>query len=294
MTDTRKAYGFALLAVLGWSTAAAAFKIALRDLEVLQILAAASISSALVLGAVVLIQGKASQLRTQTRIDIRRSAVTGLLTPFLYYAILLEAYDRLLAQQAQPLNFTWPIVLALLSAVFLKQRLRPRDVIALFISFAGVIVIATKGKILTLADSDPLGVALALGSSTIWASYWILNLRDPRDAVIKLMMGFAFGALYSTTAALIAHGPNIPQGLPLAICVYIGLFEMGLTFAWWLIALHLAGDNARMSNLVYLTPFLALVFIYFVTGEVIHLSSLAGLCLIVAGLLTQAAKRERT
>ena len=47
-----------------------------------------------------------------------------MLNPFLYYLVLFRAYDLLPAQEAQPLNYTWPIVLVLLSAIMLHQRLR--------------------------------------------------------------------------------------------------------------------------------------------------------------------------
>jgi len=72
--------------------------------------------------------------------------------------------------------------------------------------------------------------------------------------------------------------------------VYIGLFEMGVTFILWMKALSLAGNNARIAGIAYLTPFISLVFIHFIVGETIAVSSVAGLILIVGGILIGAIK----
>jgi drug/metabolite transporter (DMT)-like permease len=44
---------------------------------------------------------------------------------------------------------------------------------------------------------------------------------------------------------------------------------------------------ARVTSLAFVTPFLSLVVLYFVLGEVIMLSTVLGITLIIAGLLAQ-------
>ena len=123
MKPQTQAHTYALLAVLFWSTVASAFKIALRGAGVAQLVCYASVGSCVALFLVVLAQRKLGLFLGQRRGDWLRSAWLGLLNPFLYYLVLLKAYSLLPAQEAQPLNFTWPIVLSLLSAPLLKQRL---------------------------------------------------------------------------------------------------------------------------------------------------------------------------
>ncbi len=65
---------------------------------------------------------------------------------------------------------------------------------------------------------------------------------------------------------------------------YIGIFEMGITFVIWLKALKFSQTTARVSNLIYLSPFLSLVFIYFLVGEQMLFSTVIGLILIVVGI----------
>jgi drug/metabolite transporter (DMT)-like permease len=66
--------------------------------------------------------------------------------------------------------------------------------------------------------------------------------------------------------------------------IYVGFFEMGITFVIWSIALKKSITAAKVSNLVYLVPFLSLVVIYFVLEEPIGFPTIIGLFLIVGGL----------
>jgi len=74
--------------------------------------------------------------------------------------------------------------------------------------------------------------------------------------------------------------------------VYIGLFEMGLTFFFWLKALQLAPSTDKVSNLVYLAPFLSLVFVNFILHEPLYLTTPLGLLLIITGILIQNKKKR--
>jgi len=167
----KQAYIYAALAVLAWATVASAFKITLRYIDSLQLLLYASIVSTITLFITLLIQKKVSLVIKYSRRDYIRSILLGFLNPFLYYLILFKAYSLLPAQEAQPLNWTWPIVLALLSIPLLKQKLTVKSLLALGISFAGVLILSTHGHIVRLRFTNVYGVVLALGSSLIWAFF---------------------------------------------------------------------------------------------------------------------------
>jgi drug/metabolite transporter (DMT)-like permease len=77
----------------------------------------------------------------------------------------------------------------------------------------------------------------------------------------------------------------------IAGAAYAGIFEMGLTFYFWLKALKLSATTARVSILIYLMPFISLVLIHLVVGETILFSSVAGLVLIVGGIVLEQWRR---
>jgi drug/metabolite transporter (DMT)-like permease len=291
-TQTR-AYLFAGGAILAWSTVASAFKLTLAETGVAELLLVSTWTSLLALLLAAAWQGKLRSVRQWSPREWRQSALLGLLNPFLYYLVLFRAYDLLPAQEAQPLNYTWPIVLVLMSAVVLRQRVRWYTGIAMATSFAGVIVIATRGDVFALRFSSVEGVILAVGSSLLWALYWVFNMRGEADQVLKLMVNFLFGSVYVGVYYFL-----IPAREPIAVwgivgAAYVGVFEMGLTFVLWLRALRLSSSTALVSNLVFLSPFLSLIVIHFVVGESITLSTVAGLLLIVGGIVIQRIGERR-
>lgn len=287
MEKQKQAYTHAIVAVLLWATAASAFKISLRYVDFLQLLFYASIVSLIALFLILVVQKKLPLLRAYSRKDYLYSAALGLLNPFLYYVVLFKAYSLLPAQEAQPLNYTWPIMLALLSIPLLGQKIALRSIAAIAISFIGVFVISTRGNILGLTLTNPTGVLLALGSSVLWALFWIYNIRDTRDDVAKLFLNFAFGFVFILIAVLVLSELNIPDFRGLLGVAWVGLFEMGITFVVWLRALQLSRTTAQVSNLVYLAPFLSLVVIRLAVREGILPSTVVGLILIVGGIVMQ-------
>lgn len=292
MSRLHKSYVYALLAVFFWSTIPTAFKISLRELDVLPMLTIASLTSATVLLVIIIAGNKTHLLVMNSARELISSALLGLINPALYYIILLNAYTLLPAQIAQPLNMIWPIILVFLSVPLLKQKIKARSYVALFISFAGVYVISSQGNLFSRGQADIKGVLLATGSSVFWALYFILNVRDKRDEAVKLFLNFLFGSLYLVIALLLSHkwqitGPAV-KGMTAAI--YVGVFEMGIAFLFWLRALQTAETSDRISNLVYLAPFLSLVFIHFILHEPVYYTTPAGLVLIIAGIWLQNRK----
>ncbi|MCV5919613.1 DMT family transporter, partial [Escherichia coli] len=67
-----------------------------------------------------------------------------------------------------------------------------------------------------------------------------------------------------------------------AAVTYVGLFEMGVTFVLWLSALKLTQNTARISNLIFASPFISLMLLATIIGEKIHPSTLIGLVLIIS------------
>ncbi|GLT18932.1 membrane protein [Vibrio zhanjiangensis] len=287
----RRAIGLGLSAVLLWSTVATAFKLTLAEFTPIQMLTAASIVSTIALTLICAWQGKLSSISTTFCANPFYYVLLGVINPLSYYLILFKAYDLLPASQAQAINYSWAITLTLMAAVFLNQKIRKQDWIACVLSYFGVIVIATKGDIVSMDFDSPLGVSLALLSTLLWAGYWILNTKNKADPVVGILLGF----LVATPCTLVlswledSHWSQISyQGWIAA--TYVGLFEMGITFVLWLSALKMTQNTARISNLIFASPFISLMLLATIIEEQIHPTTLVGLVLIVAGLAIQQIK----
>ncbi|GEA51252.1 membrane protein [Vibrio inusitatus NBRC 102082] len=290
--NERKALILGLCAVLLWSTVATAFKLTLAEFTPIQMLTCASIVSAIALLLVCIYQKKTHVIVRTFVANPLYYLMLGLINPLAYYLILFKAYDLLPASQAQPINYSWAITLTLMAAVFLGQKIRTQDWIACALGYLGVVVIATQGDVLGLQFESPLGVGLALLSTLLWAGYWILNAKNKADPVVAVLLGFIV-AIPLTIVLSIWEGAawDISTKGWLAV-TYVGLFEMGITFVLWLGALKATQNTARISNLIFISPFISLILLSQILGEEIHISTLLGLLLIVAGLVIQQLKRK--
>lgn len=285
--DQHKAYLYALTAVFCWSTVASAFKITLRYLHFVELLLISAFVSMTCLFVILILQKKSYLLKTLTKRDYLHSLILGLLNPFLYYLILFKAYSLLPAQMAQPLNQIWGIVLVILSIPILKQRIKFRSLVAIVISFGGVVVISTAGNLSSLEFKNPLGVGLALGSSIIWSLYWLFTARDRLEPILRLFLNFSAGFIFTLIYFVLFYPSRSLPVEGLLGGIYAGLFEMGITFFFWIKAMKLSETTDKISILIYIAPFVSLIFIHFLVGETILLSSVTGLSLIVAGILFQ-------
>ena len=292
MKNKTKAYLLALTVVFFWSTVASAFKLSLRYLSVIELLLYSTFFSAVILLIILAAQGRIGLLKTLTAKDYLFSALLGFLNPFLYYLVIFKAYTLLPAQMAQPLNMIWGIVLVLISIPILKQKVRIIDMLALLVCFSGVLVISTQGNLSNFHIDSPLGVLLAVSSSLVWSFYWVLNVRDKLDGVLRLFLNFVFGFGFILLSIVFFYNIKIPAWQGIMGAFYIGLFEMGLAFAMWVMALKLADAAVNIAILIYIVPFISFIFIHIFVGEQIHLASILGAALIVAGILLNKYKKK--
>ncbi len=273
------------VAVLSWSTVATAFKIALSHMSVFEMLFVACASSLAIFTIWMTITRSWRELKSLTPTLWARFALLGLVAPTAYYLVLFTAYDYLPAQIAQPLNYTWPILLAVLLAMLAHKPIPVSKYLGMVVSLAGVVFISIGGKGVT-GDLSMTGVLLAFGSAFLWALYWIINdsLKDKVSEVASLFLTFLFGIIYLSIGTI--FNP-ISSLAPDAIWsgIYIGAFEMGIPFICFGMAIRTTDNPALINQMCYLSPFLSLFLIAMVLGEPIMTTTYIGLCLIVGGLV---------
>ena len=291
--ENKKAIIYAGIAVLLWSTVATAFKIALRNLQPFELMLYSSVFSTIILFIAVIIKQQFINFKYLKIKDYLLFAFLGLLVPFGYYSILFKAYDLLPAQIAQAINFTWPIAIVILSVIIKKEKLSILQFAAIFISFIGAYVVISGGNFNNIINFNIQGIIYAFLSVFIWATYWLINRELNYDMSIALFFIFLFGSIYALITNVIFYPMAIPQIADLIPALYIGLFEMSITFFVWLTALKSAKSTVIVNNIIYLTPFISLLIINFILKEIIKNSTIIGLFLIISGIVLQLTLKNQ-
>ncbi|MDC2888020.1 DMT family transporter [Psychrosphaera algicola] len=276
--DQKLAFKIALFVVLLWSTVGTAVKLALQFSSYIEVVILASFSSAVILVMIYLFQNYNQPTKAATDIfddtsnkikdnDKTPSLVTifkrspafyllcGFLNPILYYLVLFAAYERLPAQIAQPINYTWAIVLSLLAVPFLKHKLSLGDILGLVICYFGVVILVSGLDFRTGLMFDLAGVLLAILSTLIWAFYWIVNVRNSASPTTSVMLNFLCSIPWLVIMSVYYWQDFTFHPQTIAASIYIGLVEMSVAFVLWLKAMQLAKSTAQISVLIYLSPF---------------------------------------
>ena len=285
MKSSAKPVILASVAVMSWSTVATAYKIALSTMSSFETLFVACATAMIIFTAWMLITGSWHELRLLTPVLLGRFALLGLVAPVTYYLMLFKAYDYLPAQIAQPINYIWPILLAILIAIFEKKPIPSSKYLGMGVSLLGVIFISAGGSAIN-GEISVLGIILALASASLWAFYWIINdsLKDKVSGITSLFLTFAFGMGYLFIGSFFL--PVTHLGFE-SVCAgaYIGAFDMGIPFICFGIALRTTNNPALINQLCYFAPFLSLIFISMILMEPIVATTYIGLALIIGGII---------
>ena len=280
---------YILLVIVFWASTAAVGKLLLQELSNMQLLFYICIFASLSIFVTILYQHKVMMISNYSLSDFVNFLIMGFLGVFLYTFCLFEAINYLSAHEAFILNYLWPILVVVFSAIFFKETLTTRNLLGIIFSFGGVLVLFTKGNIQTITLNNLTGTVYALIGAIAYALYSVIGKHQTHDKYVSTMFNYLFAAFFTLPFLYSPlHLPSLTI-LQWSALLWLGIFANGFAFVFWFQALR-HGDTSHVTNLIYFTPFLSLVYSYFILGEEILMTSLAGLFLIVFGIFIQLFK----
>ena len=290
MTPRAQSYLSLALCILLWASIPVASKKILAELSNLQMLFYSTIFSVFALGALVVWQRKTVSLKDYTLRDFANMCWLGFLGAFLYYVLLYGAFARTSAAEGFLLAYTWPILISLLAVPLLGERFTPARLIAVLISFSGVVAIVTQGRMVELRVENLAGNLLALCGALVFALFSIQGKRANYNVTVAAFVYFCAALICSAVAIVLSGGLALPSTAVWGWLIYNGLLVNGLSYVFWFKALE-HGDTFIVSNLLYLTPAISLLFVLLLLDEPVHVSAVSGLVLIIAGILFQSRQK---
>lgn len=287
----KKAYICAGISIACWSTVAVVSKLLLGQLDNIQLLWASSFFAALFLLGYNLFKGSLRKLREYKFKDYAISVATGLPSTLFYYLFYYAGTDKMPASQAFIVNYLWPIMSVLFACIILKEKLTIRKILAIVISFVGVIVVSGK-DLLHLSEDVLAGTLCCVLGAVSYGLFTALNRKYDYDKFITLMLSYFASFLITTVINAANHALFIPDWKQLLGFAWNGIFTMAIANTVWVIALSL-GNTAKISNLAYITPFLSLVWTFLILEEPLNIFSVIGLTIIVCGILIQIQDKDK-
>jgi drug/metabolite transporter (DMT)-like permease len=231
-----------------------------------------------------------SRRSRMTRNEVLLLLLCGVAWFGIYNIALNDSERRIDAATAAMLVQVGPIVVALLAAVFLGERLTGWLLAGIAVAFAGVVVIGTamRGE----GGSNVTGVLLALLAAVTYAigvvSQKVLLRRLSGLEVVcyACWIGVVVCLPWSgDLAELLRHGDAADLGW----IGYLGVFPTAIAFSLWAFALRHT-DAGKQAITTFLVPLITAVMAWVLLDEVPPALAFAGGALCVVGVLVTRRK----
>lgn len=284
----KKAYVFAAISILFWSTVATVTKLLLNGgYNNLQVLWASAFFAGVFLLAVNIFTGKIKKFREYTVKDFVVSVLIGLPGTFFYYVFYYGGAAILPASQAFIVNYMWPIMSVVFACIILGEKMTLKKGIAIAVSFLGVVIVTGK-ELLNFSATALTGAVLCFLGAVSYGAFTALNKKYHYDKLLSMMLNYFVSFALTTLINGIRGDLFVPSLTEVAGFAWNGIFTMAIACTSWVIALD-KGNTAKISNLAYITPFLSLVWTWLVLEDqgIKDPYSLIGLSVIVAGIFIQ-------
>jgi len=214
----------------------------------------------------------------------------GLTGVFLYNFVFLTGLSWTSATNGSLIVALNPLLTAVLSALWLKERVRPVQAGGFLLAFLGVGVVVTRGSIAVMRSlSFNPGDLLMLGAPLAWALYTIFGKKVL--AWFAPLPATAYAALFGTLLLLPAaaiEGSLLTGATRLSVYGWMSVLQLALLgtvvgFVWWYDGVAELGA-ARASVFVNLVPIFGVLLSALILSEKLLVSQLAGGILVVVGV----------
>lgn len=226
----------------------------------------------------------AKRMRWPDRADLPRIGLAGLLGISIYHVALNFGEVTVPAGAASMLIAAGPVFTALLSALFLGERLTPLGWGGILLAFSGVSLIAlSSGQGLRFTP----GSLLILLAAAVAALYTILSKPSLRK---YSALEFTCYSIWAGTLPLCFFMPSLLRQFhsaapPATLAViYLGLFPAAIAYVLWNYALSQM-PASLLSSCLYLSPVLASVIAWMWLGEKPALLTVVGGGIAILGVV---------
>lgn len=210
------------------------------------------------------------------------AALVGIAGLFGYHALYFLALRTAPPAEAGLLNYLWPLLIVLLSALLPGERLRAHHMIGALLGLAGTLVLLWDNFSGRLTAAQLAGLAAAFTAAFVWAGYSVLSRRFravPTDAVAAYC---AVTALLAFVTSLAIESWIWPDSVGAWLSVLaLGIGPVGAAFFAWDIGMK-RGDIRVLGAASYATPLLSTAFLI-VTGYAQLSLNVAAAAMLIAG-----------
>lgn len=155
---------------------------------------------------------------------------------------------------ANLINYTWPLLIVVFSALLPGERLKLQHVVGTLLGLGGAALLILRGDGLALDGDATPGYLAAVASALFWSGYSVLSRRLGRVPT-EAVAGFCLGTSVLSVAAHLAFETTVwPTGAgEWGAVLGLAAFPVGLAFFVWDIGVK-RGDIQVLGAFAYTAP----------------------------------------
>lgn len=233
----------------------------------------------------------ATRMRLPELADVPKISLAGFLGITVYHVALNFGEVTVNAGAASMLISAGPVFTALLSVLFLHERLSRLGWSGIFLAFTGVSLIALSGgKGLRFTP----GALLILLSAAVAAIYSILSKQSLRR---YRAIEFTCYSIWAGTLPMLVFLPRLLRAFTVAAppatfaVVYLGIFPAAIAYVLWNYALARM-PASLLSSFLYLSPVIASLIAWIWLGELPAFLTVVGGAIAIVGVILVQTKGQ--
>jgi drug/metabolite transporter (DMT)-like permease len=281
------AYIELIFAVIVWGSSFVATKVALRDLAPVTIVWLRFAVGVIVLG---ITSYRRRQFYLPKKRELLSFAILGFLGITFHQWLQSNGLETAQASTTAWIVATTPIFIAILSWIFLHEKILALQVLGIFLATFGVLIIVSKGNILSIFQGNfgNRGDILIAISALNWAVFSILSKRSLQGNPATQMMFFVItiGWIFTTILFLTSHSikdlMNLTSTSLLAV-IFLGLFCSGWAYIAWYDGLKLI-PATQVGAFLFIEPLVTVLLSWLILGEAFYFAVVIGGLLIIFGV----------
>lgn len=232
--------------------------------------------------------------------DVFISFGLGVLGFFVYQILTFSALSRIPASINAVLISNSVVFIAILSAIFLKEKIKLLTIFGIILAVAGVLLV-TFNQGFSLGNSgkiDFLGISFSLLAALSSALYSVIGKKvlSSNDPLIITALALFFGAVLQVilTVSTVGFAEVAIAGWKInMLTVFLGVTMIGIAYPLWFVCLK-RFPASQISIYMYLTPVFGVILSMIILDERFSwLFWIGGLLILIGIIITNVAKTKK-
>ena len=205
----------------------------------------------------------------------------GFIGTYLCYILLYFGYASARGLEVLVLQYSWPIMMVIISIFYLKEKIIVRRWLSLLVGLGGVFVVLTKGDFTSIHFENIKIDITVLAAAFCIALFSVLSKKIAIEPYKLNSIYFVTGCIAAFISMLSFSSFKMPTTQNILPILVNGIFVNGISYILWVKGLRLA-NASYLAPFGFLTPVISAIYLVVFFNEPMQTPYVVGLIMVLA------------